>query len=93
MKTMHIIQQRFLAAIAKAIHVAGVAILAMTLTVMADDEVPWIELSGTERVPSSESYGVFAGSEFDNLWISEKESNSINTFSSTKPIGFRLVIF
>ena len=93
MKTMLIIQQRCLASITKATHVAVVAALAMTLTVVADDEVPWIELSGTGRVPSSESSGVFAGSEFDNLWISVKESNSINKFSSVKPISMRLVVF
>lgn len=93
MKTMHIIRQRCLAALTKASHAAVAAILAMAMTALADDEVPWIELSGTERLPSSESSGVFAGSAFDNLWISIKESNSINKFSSMKPTGILLIVF
>ena len=89
---MHMIRQRCFAALRKATRVAVAAILATTMTALADDEVPWIDLSGTERVPSSESYGVFAGNVFDNLWISVKESNTIDKFSSAKPTYLVLFI-
>ena len=91
MKTMDIIRQRCFTVFTGASYavVAAVAVtFAVALTAFAADEVAWIDLTGIERVPSSESCGVLTGNTFDNIWISRKESNTISRFSSKQPVGF-----
>ena len=71
----------------------AIAAYAATATAIAyaEDEVEWIDLTGTERVPASENAGVFSNDTFDNFWYNEVPSNAIDKFSSKAPVGMTLI--
>ncbi len=75
-----------LATLSIAIYAATAAFIAH-----AEDEVEWIDLTGTERVPVSENVGLFLNDTFNNFWYEEVSSNTIDMFSSKKPVGLTLI--
>lgn len=55
------------------------------------DEVPWIDLTNTNRVCAASGSAVFQSSVFDNDWFACLISNSLRFFSTKVPTGMTFI--